>query len=222
MKRFFCLLIAATLCLSAVAQEKKGSKEHKPPQKSAPAAPQGMPMPKPAPEFEKFANNVVGTWRAEAKFEANEMMPAGSAKGTATFKRGPGGMSIIQDYRSTGYMGKFAGMGLTWWDPKENAFKNTWCDTMTPSGCMVSNGSTKWEGNELKGTETMEMGGKKYKVDSAITDITPNSFTFYEDVGPEGGPTKRMMTIKYTRAGAATTAAKTDEKARKTEDKAKP
>ena len=34
-----------------------------------------------------------------------------------------------------------------------------------------------------------------------ITDISPKGFTFTMDMSPEGGEFKRVMTIKYARAG---------------------
>jgi hypothetical protein len=52
------------------------------------------------------------------------------------------------------------------------------------------------------------MMGQKVAMKNSWTDITPNSFTFNMDGGPPGGEMKHMMTIKYTRAGAAKAEAK--------------
>lgn len=48
------------------------------------------------------------------------------------------------------------------------------------------------------------MMGQKVTMKETWTDITPNSFTFVMEGGPPGGEMKRMVTIKYTRMGAAT------------------
>jgi hypothetical protein len=119
------------------------------------------------------------------------------------FKNGPGGLSLIQDYKSSGAMGSFAGHGVMWWDAKAGGYQGIWCDSMTAAGCTVNKGITKWDGNNLVGTDEMDMMGQKMAVKEAWTDITPNSFTFTMEGGPPGGEMKRMMTIKYTRAGAA-------------------
>ena len=58
------------------------------------------------------------------------------------------------------------------------------------------------------GTDETEMMGQKMAMKESWTDITPNSFTFTMEGGPPGGEMKRMMTIKYTRTGAAKTEAK--------------
>jgi hypothetical protein len=95
-----------------------------------------------------------------------------------------------------------------WWDAKVGGYQGVWCDSMTPAGCQISKGITKWEGNNLVGTDESEMMGQKMAMKESWTDITPDSFTFVMDGGPPGGEMKRMMTIKYTRAGAAKAGAK--------------
>ncbi len=45
-------------------------------------------------------------------------MPGGSGTSTVTVKAGPGGNSLVSDYRSKEPMGSFAGHGIVYWDPK--------------------------------------------------------------------------------------------------------
>jgi len=75
---------------------------------------------------------------------------------------------------------------------------------MTPGGCEPSKGVAKWEGNNLVGADETEMMGQKITMKETWSDITPTSFTFTMEGGPPGGEMKRMMTIKYTRAGTGT------------------
>jgi hypothetical protein len=186
-----------------VAQEKPAEtmKSQEPPAEAM------MKPSKPGPEMEKLKKTFLGTWRTTEKHEPSMWMPkGGTGKGTATYKLGPGGLSLIEDYRSSSSMGgKFMGHGVIWWDDKEKGYKSIWCDNMSPGGCEVSRGVGRWEGNAIMFDNETEMGEQKMKMTmkEVITDITPKGFTFTMDMGPTGGEIKRVMTIKYARAGAA-------------------
>ena len=94
--------------------------------------------------MQKLRKIVVGTWSTTEKMEPAPLAPKGATgKGTATFKNGPGGLSLIQDYESSGTMGSFTGHGVMWWDPQAGGFKGIWCDSMTPTGCAVTKPSLR-------------------------------------------------------------------------------
>lgn len=161
-----------------------------------------MTMPKPSPELERLAKMMLGTWTVNESHEASEMGPAGASKGTSVIKRGPGGFSVVQTFTSSMAGQKFDGHGITWWDPKDQAYRGVWCDSMTPKCDMSS--SIKWEGEKLVGGMDAEMpDGKQVRIREEFTDIKPNSFTFNMYTGDENKPS---MVLKYTRkAGAAAT-----------------
>ena len=97
------LLIVALLCAGVAAQQTK----HKDGKKASTQSemPAGMPMAKPSPQIEKLADKIVGTWNTNEDFEVSEMMPkGGKGHGTAIIKKGPGGLSLTEDYRSRGGM----------------------------------------------------------------------------------------------------------------------
>lgn len=209
-KMAMCLMLG--LAIIATAQDKpksSGGAMSKPAEKKTDSGQMSMPMTKPSPEMQKLSKMVAGTWSAAEKHEPSPWAPKGATgKGTATFKNGPGGLSLVQDYKSSSSMGSFAGHGVMWWDAQAGGFKGIWCDSMTPAGCTVNKGLSKWEGDNLVGSDEMEMMGQKMAAKESWTDITPNAFTFVMDGGPPGGEMKRMMTIKYTRVGAAKAEAK--------------
>ena len=208
-KAVMCL--ALLMCVLAAAQDKpksSGKEMGKPMEKKA-GGQMSMPMTKPSPEMQKLSKMVVGTWSTTEKHEPSPWAPKGATgKGTVVFKNGPGGLSLVQDYKSSGAMGSFAGHGVMWWDAKAGGYQGIWCDSMTPAGCQISKGVAKWEGNNLVGTDESEMMGHKMAMKETWSDVTADSFTFAMDGGPPGGEMKRMMTIKYTRAGAPKTEAK--------------
>jgi uncharacterized protein DUF1579 len=195
------VIVACTMFLLAQEKAEKAGHQHQGAKEaSGPAAAQ---MPKPSPEMEKLTKLLVGTWRTTEKMEPMpEMgMPnGGSGAGTEVVKAGPGGFSVIADYKSRGAMGSFAGHGVTYWDPNEQAYKSFWIASMSGKG-EVSTG--KWEGNDLVFTGESEMQGKKYKTLQKFTEITPTSFTFKLASAEEGGQMKEGMTIKYKKVGGA-------------------
>src|SRR5947209_6926015 len=83
------------------------------------------------PEMKKMAKLFVGKWTAVTKTEPMGGMPGGEAKGEATFYRGPGGLSLIEDFKSEGGgFGAFRGHGVSYWDDKAKNFTGMWCDSM--------------------------------------------------------------------------------------------
>ena len=210
MKWLYKLLAASTLVMLctalAVAQAKpegkKATSSKKESRKAAKnASGQSMSMiSKPSPEMQKIIKMFAGTWSSTEKHEPSEFLPnGGTGTGSDTVKAGPGGNSLISDYRSKGAMGgSFSGHGIIYWDAKHQAYSSVWCDNMSSEGCEV--GATgKWEGNDLVFTAEGEMMGKKYEMKQVYTDIKPDSYTFYMDMSNVGGPMKRTMTITYTR-----------------------
>jgi len=209
--RKIALCLALGFSMVAAAQDKpktSGNDMGKPADNKA-GGQMSMPIPKPSPEMQKLSKMAVGTWSVAEKHEPSPWAPKGATgKGIAVFKNGPGGLSLVQDYKSSSSMGGLAGHGVMWWDAQAGGFKGIWCDSMSPTGCAVNKGIAKWDGNNLVGSDEMDMMGQKVALKETWTDITPDSFTFKIEGGPPGGEMKLMMTIKYMRATAVKTEVK--------------
>lgn len=150
---------------------------------------------KPAPEMEKLLKLWTGHWTTVEIFEPSHDMPKGKQdNGAETVRPGPGGLSLIGDYESHG--APFGHMVVTWL-PQEKVYKSYWTD-MTQPGVSISTG--KWEGEKLVFTSIDESTGKKILSRDTYSDITPTSFTDTLESGPVGGPTKKILTVKYTKA----------------------
>ncbi len=197
----FLVLLAGFCCMALLAQDKAAPA--KPKAAKPAAAAQQMPMPKPAPEMTKLAKALSGNWTIVEKHEANPMMPNGGVgKGTAKIWAGPGGLSLIENYQSSGAMGgAFKGMGTWWWDPKAQVYHGVWCDNMTPNGCDTS-GSTKWDGDNLVGTMQGDMGGQMMTMKFIYSDIKPDSFVMTMEMGPDASKMQKAKTVTYTKAAA--------------------
>ena len=196
----FVVLLAGFCCVALFAQEKAAPA--KPKAAKPAAAAQQMPMPKPAPEMTKLVKTLSGNWTIVEKHEVNPMMPNGGVgKGTAKFWAGPGGMSLIENYQSSGAMGSFKGMGTWWWDPKAQLYHGVWCDNMTPNGCDTS-GSTKWDGDNLVGTMQSDASGQMMVMKFIYSDMKPDSFVMTMEMGPDASKLQKAMTVTYTKAAA--------------------
>jgi hypothetical protein len=174
------------------------------PKTAKPSDQMAMPMPKPAPEMTKMIKMMAGNWTVTEKSDPNAMFPNGGAgKGTAVLTPGPGGLSLVEKYHSSGLMGgSFNGVGTFWWDPKANLYRGVWCDNMTPNGCDPS-GTTKWDGNNLVGTMEGDMNGQKMVTRFTYSDFKPGSFVMTMEMGPDTSKMQKAMTITYTKAGMA-------------------
>lgn len=194
-------LITALAIFVSVLMAQDNSMAAKP--KSEMSAKQGSmpPPPKPAPEMTKLIKMMSGNWTVTEKAEPSPMMPkGGSGKGTARLVAGPGSMSLMESYHSTGTMGSFTGLGTFWWDAKAQLYRGVWCDSMTPGGCDAG-GTTKWEGDNLVGMMEGEMGGQKMVTRFTYSDFKPNSFVMTMASGPDANSLKPMMTVTYTKSG---------------------
>ena len=201
--------LATICCIALIAQDKT-----KPAKADAgkAAQQQSMPMPTPAPEMTKLIKAMSGTWTVSEKGYPSPMMPkGGTGKGTAVLTPGPGNMSLVEKYHSTGMMGgAFNGMGVFWWDAKAQLYRGTWCDTMTPTGCD-SSGTTKWEGDNLIGTMEGEMNGQKMITRFVYSDFKPNSFVMTMESGADPKALTKAMTITYTKGATTATMEKPKE-----------
>ncbi len=204
------LAMCAVLCCGAamLAQDKPAAAKSANPKLEKPAqSSSGMPpAPKASPEMQKLNKMLVGKWTAVVKTEAAPGMAATESKGEAIFRRGPGGLSLIEDFHSKGGMGSFYGHGVTYWDDKAKNYTGLWCDTMSAHGCE-NGGTSKWEGDKIVGFMEMEDNGKMQKYRMTYSDIKPDSVTFTMEAPDSKGSYTPMMTIVYTRAASPGSAA---------------
>ncbi|MEO6120053.1 MAG: DUF1579 family protein [Terriglobales bacterium] len=147
--------------------------------------------------MERLIKQLAGRWTTEEKHEPSEMMPqGGTGKGQEQIRPGPGKMSVIVEYSSQGPMGEFSGIGLILWDAAARVYRLHWTNNTNPALTVLTG---KWEGNDVVFTGSEMMVGKKVVTRHAITELTPNAFTYTIDTGQAAAQLKRTMTVKYTR-----------------------
>jgi hypothetical protein len=190
------LFPALGLALAAVplsAQEKADDKKAPPPSMAAM-------MPKPGPEMAKL-KAMVGTWNIEETMETSPMGPGGKGHGVSRVTSGPGGLSILIDYRSLGgHMKGYKGHGVVAWDGEAKAYKQIWTDNMAPM-IMVSSGN--WDGDNLILNSEGTMMGKPFKSRDTLSGLGTDTITMVSDMSMDGSPMAKVMTLVHKRAKAA-------------------
>jgi len=154
------------------------------------------PSPPPSPEIKRLVEAFSGTWSITLKIEPSESLPkGGGGKGEEVWRPGPGGLSLIEDYHSSGDEGDISGLGVAWWDNNAQRYQVTWCDSGNPDGCGIIKHGAKWEGRTVVATDEWQKNGKKTILKEVFSDFTPTSFkqTLYQ--GESGGELKMFMSI---------------------------
>lgn len=127
---------------------------------------------------------------------SKETPDGGTGEGIEVWRPGPGGYSVIEEYREKNAQGEIYGFVSFWWDADLQGQRFVWCHNTNPLGCELSKGVAKWEGNRLAYREEREENGKKMIHLEVFEDITPASFSQTLSEGPAGRELKRVLTIR--------------------------
>jgi hypothetical protein len=170
--------------------------ENKAGEKKTPEASQPE-KPKPSPEMKKLAHMIGGRWQVEEKYEVTPFTPqGGEGKGMDVIHRGPGGLSLIVNYSSSGSMGETRGAGIITWSADDNAYKQFWVDDGTPAGLTWLG---KWEGDSLIFSGTQSMAGKQVSWRQIYSGFSNDAFIMAFEMGQPDGSFKPFMTMRFTR-----------------------
>jgi len=98
--------------------------------------------PVPAPEMQRVAKMLVGTWKVVEDFAPGGMLPnGGKGTGHSVIRSGPGGFSVIEDLDSSApNLPDYHLHSLIWWDKAAQRFKTADCDDVGDQGCQMENG----------------------------------------------------------------------------------
>jgi hypothetical protein len=177
------LLVLVISALAAAQNKEQGSK------------------PRPAPEMQRVAKMLVGTWKVDEDYAPGGSMPKGG-KGTArsVIRLGPGGFSLIEDFVSSGTGGGIDHLhGVYWWDKAARGLRSFGCDDLSDEGCSMLDGVGKWEGNELVTEFKMHDGSKTISAKTVWTEKDSRSFTATMYVADASGNMKRDWTFLHIR-----------------------
>jgi len=147
---------------------------------------------RPAPEMQKLAKMLVGTWRVDQEWAPGGSKPKGG-KGTAhsVIRLGPGGFSVIEDF-----VGSDVDLhSLIWWDKAARCFKTAGCDDSSDQGCQMENGRGRWEGNQVVWQLTVPKDGKDVPAKIVWAEKDSRSFAATMYVADASGNLKTGLDI---------------------------
>ncbi|HUL14477.1 MAG TPA: hypothetical protein VLV88_00650 [Terriglobales bacterium] len=167
------------------------------------AIPSAMNAMQPAAELQSLSIALAGDWSTQETYEPGELTPnGGQGSGHTSFRRGPGGFTLEEEYHSQTPAGELFGFGVIWWDATKG-LQHLWCINVYPAGCEMFPGppqpGPRWDGKSLVLHVESDQQGKRMVFHEVISDITPSSFTQTADIGEAGSPLKRWFTIHATR-----------------------
>jgi hypothetical protein len=161
--------------------------------------------PKPSAEMRRLLDAFSGTWSTTIEFNTSDNhSPARKAHGTEVWRPGPGGLSIIEDYQSTGANGEVFGLAVAWWEAAEKRYQFLRCESTGADGCIVLKREPNWENGRLALMEERQENGQKLAIKEIFFDITPTTFkqTIYQ--GKSARELMTIATIFATKVSAAT------------------
>jgi hypothetical protein len=148
------------------------------------------------PEMDRLYPRI-GKWQATIRTLPGPASPQGGVdNGIMTIRKGPGGYSIVQEFRSHGASGSLVGQSYTWWDEPTGSYKSVWCDNM--QGCTEF--TTMIKGN----TWTVELDGTANgsKVHTTIrATMSADHGCIHEEFANayDGGPPRTETVSEYRR-----------------------
>ncbi|MGA3210759.1 MAG: hypothetical protein ABSD20_05580 [Terriglobales bacterium] len=195
------LIAAIGIAAAQTGQQQSGTSGGRQSVQNAAAHP---PEPKPSQQITKLLQAFAGTWSIKEKLAPDAASPNGAkGAGKIVWAAGPGGYSVVENYRSKEDGRTITGLGVFWWDEAAQGYRTMWCDSTNPGGCINFKNVAKWDGSHLVLIEPYEVNGKKVVFKEVFSDITPTAFTQTLYGGEEGGELKIDQTIRATKLAGA-------------------
>ncbi len=155
------------------------------------------PSPVPPPEMQRLSTLIVGTFDVVEKHHARPGTPEWQASGTATYRPGPDGLSVVEDYRSTGPQGTFTAVAVVWWDVEARAFRHFECESGEACGVVDDKGA--WDGEAIVFVRQMERQGRKIALEERYDFSRADTIVITSRASINGAAPMTGMTITYTR-----------------------
>lgn len=140
---------------------------------------------------------MMGNWKVTEILDSGPMGRSGKGAGEMVARMGPGGRSILLDYRSVEEpMAGFSMHEIFTFDPGEGVFLQVYV-TNRSSGLETANGKTSDEGFVFE--RRVERNEQTYISRGTIQEISDDSFAMESFFGPADDETTRVMRLEYSR-----------------------
>lgn len=151
---------------------------------------------KSSPEVDRL-RFLVGDWKIDAVYPKSDLFPNGGEEhGTYSCHPGPGGFSMVAEFKADGLEGHIEGLDVTTWDPQEKAYRMYTFGNVFP-GAYETRGD--WDGDNFVLTGDFAVGDTKITFKQSTHQDSPDTITLQEWFSQAGGQMQLMQTTKATR-----------------------
>jgi hypothetical protein len=177
----------------------------------ASAADAGSPGPssRAAPTQEGFKSLVAalsGSWALAIRYEPpQEGAPSAETQGTVRWYTAIDGQVLLEDEHLPLGKTDMKLLGLIWWDDKRKALAGLLCSNRSPRTCdpkaSLDDIRLSWDGARFLIEEIEhQRDGSVLLFRESYSEITPRTYVQLGEIGPPGGPFRRIFTVHGTRS----------------------
>lgn len=179
------------------------------PLSGARAADAGTPGPAKAATQEGFRSLVAalsGSWALAVRAEPEkEGAPPTESTGTARWYTAVGGQVLLEDEHMTIHKADGKLLGLIWWDGKSQTLSGMLCSNLSLRTCdpkaSLDDIRLSWDGSRFLIEEIEhQRDGSVLLFRESYSEITSRSYLQLGEIGPPGGPFRRVFTVHGTRS----------------------
>ena len=190
--------VVASLLLTAPSSDAGAADAGSPGQSSsAPSAQEG---------FKSLVAALSGSWSLAIRYQpAQEGAPSAESKGTARWYTAVDDQVLLEDEHLP--LGKTDAklLGIIWWDEKKKTLSGMLCENTSPHTCdpksSLDDIRLSWDGARFLIEEIEhQRDGSVLLFRESYSDITPRTYLQLGEIGPPGGPFRRLFTVHATRS----------------------
>ena len=177
---------------------------------AARAADGGSPGPSTAPATEEGFRSLVaalsGSWALAIHSEPpRDGAPSSESTGAARWYTSVDGRVLLEDEHMPLGKTDLRLLGLIWWDGKRQTLSGMLCSSGSPRTCdpkaSLDDIRLSWDGARLLIEEIEhQRDGSVLLFRESYSEITPRSYLQVGEIGPPGGPFRRLFTVHGTRS----------------------
>ena len=156
--------------------------------------------------FKTLVAALSGSWTLAIHYQpSQEGAPPIDSRGSVRWSTAVDGQVLLEDEHLPLGKNDLKLLGLIWWDDKQKALGGLLCSSLSPRLCdpkaSLEDIRIDWDGTRLLIEELEhQRDGSVLLFRESYSEITPRSFLQQAEIGPRGGPFRRIFTVHGTRS----------------------
>jgi hypothetical protein len=156
--------------------------------------------------FKTLVAALSGSWTLAIRYEPpKEGAPPSESTGSVRWSTAVDGQVLLEDEHMPLGKTDLKILGLIWWDEKQKALAGMLCSNRSPRTCdpkaSLDDIRIDWDGSRLLIEEIEhQRDGSVLLFRESYGEITPRSYVQFGEIGPTGGPFRRVFTVRGTRS----------------------